>query len=143
MSPCYFQNMDLLCRPQVYAPQLVKNCSAANQRLMPHTQSHSNIFSACAPVTAAIDDMEQQWRLAIDFTQFVGQMLQEATDYAGKLVNGSAGEWCPDTAEEVEGMWAGLLVQDTKVPPKEMIKEALDAADFAGTTLVSKLWKRR
>jgi membrane protein involved in colicin uptake len=40
-------------------------------------------------------DIQQKWKAARLFTQVLVSMINTAEDYAGKLVNGSCGEWCP------------------------------------------------
>eukprot|EP00953_Heterococcus_sp_UTEX-ZZ885_P041780 21292-Heterococcus_DN1.PRE.1 len=55
-------------------------------------------------------DVEAQWQLAIDYTSWCGQTIDEVFEWGGKLVNGSLGEWCPDTVREAIELWEDCLL---------------------------------
>ena len=51
--------------------------------------------------------------------------MSETTDRAGKLVNGSCGEFCPDLTETIEKMWKKIVsFEDT--PSDEIFSEVTD-----------------
>ena len=63
-------------------------------------------------------DVDQRWTLAIGFSNLVCSMIHVADGMYGKLVNGSAGKFCPDTVWLLEDtLWKDLV--------KTMIEETL------------------
>jgi hypothetical protein len=90
-------------------------------------------FGAVIAAIAAIEDVDVQWQLAIDYTSWCGQTIDEVSEWGGKLVNGSLGEWCPDTARETVELWEDcLLAEGSKMPSKHLFDAAKEIADFAG-----------
>jgi hypothetical protein len=61
-------------------------------------------------------DIHQKWKAAPLFTQVLVGMINTAEEYAGKLVNGSCGEWCPDMASFVEGLWEDIIGDGSCLP---------------------------
>jgi hypothetical protein len=57
----------------------------------------------------ALTDIEQKWNAALSFSKLLAGMISTAEDNARKLVNGSAGEWCPETASAIESLWEELV----------------------------------
>lgn len=57
----------------------------------------------------ALTDVEEKWDAALTFSTLLAGMISTAQDNAGKLVNGSAGEWCPETASAIENLWEQLV----------------------------------
>eukprot|EP00548_Thalassiothrix_antarctica_P019560 CAMPEP_0194189488 /NCGR_PEP_ID=MMETSP0154-20130528/59227_1 /TAXON_ID=1049557 /ORGANISM="Thalassiothrix antarctica, Strain L6-D1" /LENGTH=146 /DNA_ID=CAMNT_0038910675 /DNA_START=75 /DNA_END=512 /DNA_ORIENTATION=+ len=55
------------------------------------------------------EGVETQWKSALSFSKLLIRMINDAEDYAEKLVNGSIGEWCPETAKTVESLWQTLV----------------------------------
>ena len=55
-------------------------------------------------------DVDQRWILAIGFSNLVCSMIHVADGMYGKLVNGSAGKFCPDTTWLLEDtLWKDLV----------------------------------
>ena len=90
-------------------------------------------FRTVTKAIIAVDDVEEQWRLATHLTEFVGEAITAAVGWAGKLVNGSEGDWCSDTADIITEMWSeSLLAKDSKMPHGYSIMDAQCLVDFAG-----------
>jgi len=53
-------------------------------------------------------DAEAQWEAALELSLELVRMISEAEGFARKLVNGSMGEWCPDTAKTIGDLWSKL-----------------------------------
>ncbi|KAG5186258.1 hypothetical protein JKP88DRAFT_309714 [Tribonema minus] len=90
------------------------------------------IAEVASAIAAAGDDVEAQWRLAIDFTRYIGATISEATDYAGKLVNGSCGDFCSDAVGAAADVWPPLTEAGAKVPSRALIDAAMRVSGFAG-----------
>jgi len=71
-------------------------------------------------ILAMCDDIEEQWSAALSFTLLVTGMIKEAEGHASKLVNGSYGEWCPDTAWAMAELWKQLASNEGR-PSEETI----------------------
>jgi hypothetical protein len=73
-------------------------------------------------------DVDQQWILACEFSNLVCSMIQDANDTIGQLVDGSGGEFCPNTAKLLESFWKDLVKltigRDTR-PSEKVIDTAL------------------
>jgi hypothetical protein len=90
-------------------------------------------FREVTQAIIAIKDVEEQWRLANWLTEFVGEAITAAVGWAGKLVNGSEGDWCSDTADIITEMWSeSLLAKGSKMPHGYSIMDAQCNVDFAG-----------
>lgn len=66
-------------------------------------------FDDVAEALLELDNLELQWKLAARFTETAAFIIVDASEEASKLVNGSAGEWCPDKAAVVTGLWEALM----------------------------------
>jgi hypothetical protein len=92
-------------------------------------------FAAVIAAIAAIEDVAVQWQLAIDYTSWCGSTISDVSDWGGKLVNGSMGEWCPETAKETNELWEDCLLAEgssSKMPSKHLLDAAKQLSDFAG-----------
>jgi hypothetical protein len=61
-------------------------------------------------------DIQQKWKAALVFTKVMVRMINSAEESAGKLVNGSCGEWCPNTASFIEGLWGEIIGDGSCLP---------------------------
>jgi hypothetical protein len=57
----------------------------------------------------SLEDVDSRWELAINYTEVVSSIISNADDYAGKLVNGSCGDFCENTASLIVSMWEQLV----------------------------------
>ena len=53
--------------------------------------------------------IDEQWIISTLYSVQLGKMISDAQDWAHQLVNGSCGEWCPQTADVIIDLWIGLL----------------------------------
>lgn len=64
-------------------------------------------------------------RLAIEISNVTYSIIRSAAEYGNKKVNGSMGEWCPDTASEIDDLWLTLSEKiKNQNPDPEIVKEA-------------------
>mmetsp|Transcript_10624 Transcript_10624/g.23812 ORF Transcript_10624/g.23812 Transcript_10624/m.23812 type:complete len:212 (+) Transcript_10624:167-802(+) len=70
------------------------------------------------------DNVQNQWEDALKLTLQMVSMINTAESNAGKLVNGSMGEYCPEMAFEVEALWADLVTRG-KRPPDSWLETKL------------------
>lgn len=73
-----------------------------------------------------LTDVEEKWKAALKFSVIRADMIGIAEDYAWKLVNGSCGEWCPDTAETVANFWNELTEEGSLLPSESTRKDVCD-----------------
>jgi hypothetical protein len=59
--------------------------------------------------------VEERKTHLLELTNIMIEMINEADCYAGKLVNGSLGEWCPNAAKDIYKMWGSLLNDEPEV----------------------------
>jgi hypothetical protein len=58
-----------------------------------------------------LPDPMDRWNLGIEMSVKVSYAVLDAQDWGFKLVNGSLGEWCPDSTEDLRKFWENLLKQ--------------------------------
>jgi hypothetical protein len=63
-----------------------------------------------------LNDLDEKWMATIEFTKVLASMILTAEEYAGKLVNGSCGEWCPNTASFIESLWEDIIGDGSCLP---------------------------
>jgi hypothetical protein len=61
-------------------------------------------------------DIQQKWKAAPLFTEVLVSMIKTSEESAGKLVNGSGGEWCPNMASFVEDLWEEIIGDCSSLP---------------------------
>lgn len=66
-----------------------------------------------------------RWESEPGFSLELTRMIGEAEMCAGKLVNGSFGEWCPNTAGTIEDLWSKFASQDTSTSPSKRLVQNL------------------
>eukprot|EP00598_Pedospumella_elongata_P004658 CAMPEP_0184971552 /NCGR_PEP_ID=MMETSP1098-20130426/3773_1 /TAXON_ID=89044 /ORGANISM="Spumella elongata, Strain CCAP 955/1" /LENGTH=189 /DNA_ID=CAMNT_0027493699 /DNA_START=52 /DNA_END=621 /DNA_ORIENTATION=- len=72
-------------------------------------------------ILTTITDVDDQWTLALEYTQQIAQIISTATQRAHKRVNGAWGEFCPDLAEIVAtGLWKELCDKEER-PNDEIV----------------------
>jgi hypothetical protein len=58
-----------------------------------------------------VSDPDDRWNLAIEMSDVLASCIFDAQDWAEKLVNGSLGEWCPNTSTKIRKFWGKLLAK--------------------------------
>lgn len=71
----------------------------------------------------ALTDADEKWKAALKFSVLQSNMISTADVRAYKRVNGSCGEWCPDTAEDVLNLWEKLVQKDSPLPSESTRSE--------------------
>eukprot|EP00918_Siedleckia_nematoides_P103557 GHVU01226044.1.p1 GENE.GHVU01226044.1~~GHVU01226044.1.p1 ORF type:complete len:293 (+),score=33.20 GHVU01226044.1:111-881(+) len=79
----------------------------------------------------ALDNVDERWEAAVEFTEETAGMIQSASETFEKLVNGSCGEWCPDSARIVERLWEELM-KGGMPSDKGLVKQAAKAVEGLG-----------
>lgn len=80
-------------------------------------------FSSIINAIFNLKNVDEQWTIATKYTIDVAGIIGTAEENADKLVNGSLGEFCPDTADLLIEMWFVLLNGDS-FPNETIIVEA-------------------
>lgn len=63
----------------------------------------------------AIENVDDQWSLALEYTQLIGSVVQTASVRAHKRVNGEWGEFCQDAAQIITtGLWRALCDKEER-----------------------------
>lgn len=68
-----------------------------------------------------VNDINERWKLSLKASSILSSMILEAQDQAGKLVNGSMGEWCPNTGSSIENLWKKILEKDAQDSNKDAL----------------------
>lgn len=92
----------------------------------------------------AIQDVDDQWTLALEYTHQIAQIVSTATQRAHKRVNGSWGEFCPDLAQIIAtGLWRELCDKEER-PNDEILDNVVQLVfldkifgDYADLSFVS------
>jgi hypothetical protein len=61
-----------------------------------------------------VPDINLRWELGLNISDVLVDFMFDAEEIADKLVNGSAGEWCPNTAEAIERFWHQMIAKNQK-----------------------------
>jgi hypothetical protein len=85
-----------------------------------------NFEGVMKEITAIKDSC--RWELALLFTKKMAGVIFYAEGAAFKLVNGSCGEWCGDTADAIDKFWKTLIQTQKGFPepvriPEDVIRE--------------------
>ncbi len=75
-----------------------------------------------------------KWDLASRVTEVLGEIVSDANECGGKLVNGSCGSFCPDTVRTISSFWSAL-VKSFRVDTDERLDE--DSFDATATDVVN------
>ncbi|OEU06844.1 hypothetical protein FRACYDRAFT_252657 [Fragilariopsis cylindrus CCMP1102] len=112
-SPCSLQDLVSISHQvvKVIAQRKSESTLESIQRLTKGIQTE---FNSCTEAIKSIDDVnidvDQRWTLAIGFSNLICSMIHVADGMYGKLVNGSAGKFCPDTVWLLEDtLWKDLV----------------------------------
>lgn len=68
----------------------------------------------------AVAENESRWKLALQVTDILSEIIEDAESWGEKLVNGSMGAWCPDTAVELQEFWRKFV--DDKITQRPSLQ---------------------
>jgi hypothetical protein len=88
-------------------------------------------FKSVVDLILAIEDVDERWTLASEFSVVVADIVMDANDCAEKLVNGSCGEFCENTSRIIaKKLWV-VLCDKKEYPSIAVFDAAVQTADNA------------
>jgi hypothetical protein len=79
-------------------------------------------FSSALNLALELDDANDRWTAGLELTVAFSSIMFDAEQWGYKLVNGSAGEFCPDLGALIEDFWRQLISKPGR-PSDEVIRQ--------------------
>lgn len=87
------------------------------------------------PMAALVDaihsmkDADSTWLSALQYTDLIAQIVEDVSQWAGKVVNGSEGDWCVELVHNMQELWESLI---ENVPSKAVREQVInEIPDFS------------